>query len=238
MGYDPFKSTWLNPNIQYLFNDEIIEYDLRDAGFNLIKQYHLLPKAKIAELESLGKGVERHIAIGKLQRDDKELSKNLSDKFAEIRTIFISANNLTDNDIISVKKDAIFTIGQCKKLNFGSLVFAKKNNYSSYIRFSSISNLEIYYSNDQMDIKGMGDHAVNRHRLYMMEFIKEMIEMIESNNPRVKRYIAKFIKEYKTHELEEEFYIEFNNISKDINPLFNYQNIVIPFIQIIQKEIR
>ena len=239
MSYNPLNSTWLNPNIEYLFDDIIIEYDLRDAGFNLIKQYHLLPDEKIRELTALGKGVERHIAVGKLQRTDKEFSKALGEKFAEMRAIFISANNLTDNDIISVKKDAIYTIGECNKLRFGhTLEFAKKNVYSSYIRFPNIQNLEIYYSNDTMDIKGMSDSSINRHRLYMMEFIREMISLIEMKDSKAKRKMREFIKEFKSDKLDEGFYLEFNNLSKDLNPFFNYMNIIVPLTQIILKEVK
>lgn len=237
MIYNPSKSTYLNPNLEYLFDEEIIEYDIRDAGFSLIKQYKLLPNEKIKELEMMHKGDERHIAIGKLQRDDKLFSKRLLDKFAEIRMIFISANNLTDDDIISVKKDAIYTIGTCDRLKFGNIEFAKKNCYSSYIRFPEIRNMEIYYSSDTMDIKGMGDHAINRHRLYMYDFLKSTISMIESNNPRVKRHIMKFINDYKSYALDEEYYVEFNNMSRDLNPEFNYKHIIIPLVQIILKEL-
>lgn len=135
MGYNPSKQLWLNPNIEYLFDDEIIEYDMRDAGFSLVKQYRLLPDETIRELTKLGKGEERHIAIGKLQGADKEFSKALSDKFTEIRKIFIAQNELNDDDIVSVKKDAIFTIGKCSKLRFGSLIFTPKNTYTSYLIF-------------------------------------------------------------------------------------------------------
>ena len=159
------------------------------------------------------------------------------EKFTEVRTIFLSANNISDNDIISVKKDAIYTIGTCNRLRFGNIEFIAKNQYSSYIRFPDINNLEIYYSNDTMDIKGMGEHAINRHRLYMFDFLKSTIDMIENNNPRVKRKIMKFINDYKSLNLDEEYYIEFNNMSRDINPIFNYNKIVVPLIQIILKEV-
>lgn len=236
--YNPLNTTWLNPNIEYLFDETIIEYDLRDAGFNLIKQYHLLPEEKIRELTSLGKGIERHIAIGKLQRNDKEFSKLLNNKFAEMRAIFISANNLTDNDILSVKKDAIYTIGECSKLRFGhTLEFARKNVYSSYLRLPNIQNLEIYYSEDGVDIKGMSDSSINRHRLYMMDFIRETISLLELKDPKVKRKMKQFIKEYKSFELDEGYYLEFNNMSKDINPFFNFTNVLVPLAQIILKEV-
>lgn len=235
--YDFNKSTWMNPNIEYLFDDELIEYDMKDAGFSLIKQYRLLPDEKIRELEIMGKGIERHIAVGKLQRDDKTLSKNLMEKFAILRMAFISSNNISDNDIISVKKDAIFTTANVTKTKFGNIVFDKKNSYSSYIRFPDIQNLEIYYNNDRVDIKGMSDQAVNRHRLYLLEFIQKYISLMEEKDPKIKRWIIRFIDDYKQMKLEEEYYLEFNNKSRDYDAVFNYQKLLIPLIQILQKEI-
>lgn len=236
MGYNPSKSTWVNPNIEYLFNDEIIEYDIQDAGFSLIKQYRLLPDSKIRELSLLSKGFERHKAIGMMQRDDKELSRRLSDKFSEVRTVFISSNKIDDNDIISVKKDAIYTIGTQSRLKFGNIIFIPKNRYSSYIRFTDIQNLEIYYSEEGMDIKGIGESGINRHRLYMMDFLRNIISLIELNSPRAKRYIFDFIKRYKTEELDNAYYLEFNNMSRNLDPLFNFQKIIVPIVSIIIKE--
>ena len=51
--YNPNRSNWFNPNIQYLFDEEIIEYDIRDAGFSLIRQYKLLSPDKIQELGAM-----------------------------------------------------------------------------------------------------------------------------------------------------------------------------------------
>lgn len=237
MGYDPSKTVYFNPDIEYIFNTELIEYDIRDAGFSIIKQYRLLPADKIIELEHLGKGMERHIAIGKLQGDDKILSKALSDKFAEVRSMFIKANNIDDNDIVSVKKDALFIIGPRDNLRFGMIEFAPKNRYSSYIRFTDAGGIEIYYSDDQLDIKQMGDSGVNKHRLYMVEFIKRVIDMIESKDPKVKRFMMKFVMDYKGRLLDDEYYVKFDRMSRDIDPLFNYQKIIIPLIQIVMREI-
>lgn len=235
--YNPSQTTWLNPNIEYLFGDEIIEYDMKDAGFNLIKQYRLLPDEKIRELSMIPKGYERNVQVGILQGKDKEFSEALLSKFAEMRKIFIETNGLTDDDIISVKKDAIFTIGTVKRTHFGGVIFVPKNQYTSYLRFPEINNLEIYYGAGSMDIKGMSDQAVNRHRLYMYDFIRSVIEMIEDNSSRVKRYLTKFISDYKSHNLEDPFYIEFNSFSKDMNPIFNFQNIIIPLVRIVIKEL-
>lgn len=237
-GYNPSQSTWMNPNIEYLFSEDIIEYDIHDAGYSLIKQFHLLPDDKIKQLSMLAKGIDRHVAVGKLQRDDREFSKLLTSKFAEVRQIFLTTNQISSDDIVSVKKDAIYTIGEQRRTRFGIVQFAQKNRYTSYIRFPNIQNIELYYSQDKLDVKGMGDSAINRHRLYMMEFFNELIPMIESRNPYAKRFLIRFIMRYKSHELDDEYYLEFNNMSRDINPLFNYLNILIPLVRIIHEEIR
>lgn len=234
MSYDPHKQIWFNPNIEYIFDTEIIEYDMKDAGFSIIKEYKLLPESKIAELERIGKGIERHIIIGKIQGADKEFSKRFSEKFADVRAMFIDINKLTDNDIISVKKDAIFTIGRSDNLSFGNIVFAEKNKYSSYIRFSDV---EIYYSQDQLDVKGIGESGVNRHRIYMLDFIKKMIEMIECKDNRVKRYLIDFVMKYKNRELDEEYYIKFDRMSKDPDLLFNFRKIILPLFFMVMKEV-
>ena len=71
----------------------------------------------------------------------------------------------------------------------------------------------------------------------MMQFFNTIIPLIESHNSRAKRFMIKFIDDYKSHNLDDEYYVEFNNLSKELNPLFNYQNILLPMCQIILKEI-
>lgn len=236
--YTPDITTWMNPNIEYLFNVEIIEYDMKEAGFNLIKEYNLLNAEEINKLNKLEKD-PRKIAIGLLQRNKILSSSALSEKFAEMRGKFLSSNSLTDNEIITVKKDAIFTIGKCKKRKFGEVEFVEKNHYSSYIRFTNNSNIEIFYSGDdsELEIKGIGDVGINRHRLYLLPFISKTIKYIESKNPSVKRQLKTFIDDYKAMKLDEGFYIEFNNMSSSTDPMFNFQKLLIPLVQIVQGEL-
>lgn len=238
MSYDPNKTVWFNPNLEYLFDVELIEYDMHDAGYSLIKEFQLLPQEEMLKLDIMTKGIDRHIAVGKLQAENKEFSKALTEKFSDLRRIFITSNGLSDDRIVAVKKDAIYTIGKCEKCIFGRIEFLPKNIYSSYIRFINNQNIELYYSDKKIDIKGISDSSINRHRLYLLEFLRKIIHMIENKDEGVKRYIIKFIESYKAHELEEEYYLEFNNLSKNINPVYNYQNLFVPLVQIIQKEMR
>ena len=236
--YDYTKDIYYNVNIEYLIDDEIIEYDMSDAGFSLIKQFRLLPMEKINELEKIPKGRDRHIQVGIIQRDDKVFSERLKECFARMREAFITSNKLLDNDIIAVKKDAIFTSKICNKLKFDNIQFNAKSTYSSYIRFPELNNLEIYYNNNEVDIKGMGEIAFRKHRIYMIEFIIKIIKLLESRDNKVKREIIAFVDEYGAGKLAQEYYLEFNSKSSTINPIYNYLHIIIPLISIIDKEMR
>lgn len=236
MGYKSSMSTWLNPDIEYLFNVDLYEWDCMDAGFSIIQQFHLLDDKTIQHLRSLDK-LPRHIEVGKIQGRDKDFSRRFMEKFAEVRNIFITTNDLTDNDIVSVKRDAIFTTKNCTRVNFGKVRFRAKNLYSSYIRFPEIRNLEMYYGENNYDIKGMGEVSIDRHRLYMIDFLRTMIQYIENQDRSGRRYLMNFIEQFKRSELDDGYYIEFNNMSKEMNPLFNYQHVIIPIVELVEKEL-
>ena len=238
--YDYKKTTWVNPNIDYLFNEDIVEYDISDAGFNIIKQFNLLPANEIKELSMIPKGIKRHIAVGLKQKENKAFSKALLDKFAEVRKTFIDVNNITDNDIITVKKDALFITKQPRKTEFGLIQFKPKNRYTSYIAFPTIDkDFEIFYNSmdNIMDIKGMSEVSINKHRLYTIETLKKFINLLEEHDSSIKRKYRMFIDKYKWNQIDDEYYLEFNNKSFEINKLFNYQNLWIPLLFIIRKEL-
>ena len=237
MLYSPEKSVWFNPNIEYLFNDEIVEYDMQSASLNLIKEYSLLPSDKIKELERLDKN-SRNVAVGKLQRDLRGFSSALLEKFTEIRGRFVEENKLNDDRILSVKKDAFFTIGRCGITSFGQVSFVVKNIFSSYIRFPSNSNIELYLLSDELIVKGIGEIGLARHRLYLLEFLRKTMTMIENRNSSVKRYLTSFVDEFKKTELDDGYYIEFNNMSQGLDPTFNLLKVIIPLIQITLEELR
>ena len=102
------KEIWINPNISYMFSKTITEYDMREAGFSLIREYQLLPKSEIDHLRRMNKE-ERHVKIGKIQRDQSGFTKILMEAFADARQEFYAMNHLSKDDIISIKKDAICT---------------------------------------------------------------------------------------------------------------------------------
>lgn len=204
------RHLYLNRNIDFIISKEIIEYDIRSAGFSLIKKYNLLDKNKISYLEKLDKK-SRHIQIGLFQKEDKKLNLLLNEKFTEIRKIFFESNNLLDDDILSIKKDAIYTLKSCNNTEFGDVVFQPKNIYTSYY---NINKFEFYSNKNKLDLKGISDSRLEKHREYFLDFLHSFFNMMEiSSKERVIKYLKEFSYYYKSEELDIRYYRELNRES-------------------------
>lgn len=204
------RTNFRNPDIDFLVNVQITEYDMKDAGLSLTKKFKLLPASDIAYLESLSKEI-RKIKMGLIQRENKEYRRALNDAFREGRKLFFEANGLDVENILAIKKDAIFTINMCHETDFGELVFAEKNTYSSYYLFD---RYEFYYFREGMDVKGIGDSNVLKHAEYMITSLHDFMHKMEtSSRTSCIRYIKDFVKYYKNMELAIEYYRELNSDS-------------------------
>ena len=249
------KTLYLNPNITFVTNQEIVEYDMKSAGFSLIRKYNMLPDDMIDRLGKVGKKSnaldpkygkkEQDILIGKLQRNDKELSKKMKLAYEIERENFITKNQLDEEDIISIKKDAFFlsTTKSIKGKIDDYIHFRKKNEYTSYIY---IKPLEIYYKDGQeLEIKGLSDESYDLHRDFLLSFIKRILKLAETRDKETVLMSARrFIDKYKALELESEYYREFNSQSKfqyldgemtdvdyrqdnqELNIMYNYQILI------------
>jgi hypothetical protein len=206
------KSLYLNKDIPYLFSNDIIEYDIQSAGFNICREFKLLPVETLNRLEAMGK-LERSIELGYIQKADSEFTIQLNNGFKEARKLFFEANHIKNNDILSIKKDAIYVLKVCNNTNFGHIKFVPKNKYSSYIY---LNKLEFYIGNEKMDIKGIHTNKLELHREYMLSFIYDILKSIESSH--TKRFsinkLVKFSNNYKSKKLDINFYRELNTVSK------------------------
>ena len=242
------KTTWTNPNIIYLFNTTIYEYDIKSAGLSISKMYHLLPEETIQKIESLPKN-KRVVMEGKLQRDNKEYRNALAEGFKNVRKLFIESNGLSEDDIISIKKDAIFVSRKVRFTSFDCVKFVTKNKYTSYINTHGI---EYYYSENALDIKGISDQLINLHEDGMLKFIINFFNKMETKSKKeVLRYVRNTFTDYKQYKLPVEYYREFNAMSKynvtteelmwdewwddrkdELDIMYNIQNVFVPFTKI------
>lgn len=255
------KDNYLDKNIPYVFNTKIIEYDLKSANTSLCREYNLLPIKQIEEIESMKKD-KRVVTIGKLMRKDKVFKEGLKEAFIDIRRRFFEANNIEDKDILSIKKDAIFCFGEKEVTEFGACKFKDKNTYSSYMR---LNNFEFYYhpylsslgGECKLDIKGIDDTTLQKHKGFMLKFFATAFKHFETGDLYTQLgYLKRFIDRYKHLELEVGYYREFNQSSKillndseetydnevfipyhhkqeHLNIDYNYFNILIPMVKMI-----
>lgn len=244
------KHLYLNPSYEFIPQAEITEYDIKEAGFNIIKQFKLLPEYEIELLSMMSKR-ERTIQIGKLQRKTQGLSKMMNKGFVECRRWFFNANDIQDDDILSIKKDAVFTMKKCENVDTGLIHFAEKNEYDKFLH---LDKKEIYLGKN-IDVKGINDELVGLHQGFMLDIIKEhMNNLVHTNHKRQINFLKEVMHYYRTRQLDIGYYREFNRDSeyrlnvhllKDdlgikytrevdkIDITYNYMNIIVPLIRSI-----
>lgn len=210
-----------NINIPYLISNEIIEYDISSAGYNISKYYKLLDDSTLDRLGRMEKK-HRHIQIGLLCRDNPEYNEKLKQAFVNIRKEFFIANNIVDDDVLSIKKDAIFLLKGVNNTTFGNVEFVEKNIYTSYYY---INKKEFYSSMNKLDVKGISDENLEPHREYLLDFMHSIFKMAETTDSKyVIKELSAFIDAYKSRQLDTEYYRELND-----DGLFRLHNTYIGF---------
>jgi hypothetical protein len=242
--------------IDSIVSSVIREYDLKEAGFNIIINEGLLSEKYINKLKEKTKD-ERTILIGKLMRKSKELNRSLTQSFGKVRKEFIELNDISEDKILSIKKDAIFVLNdRAEKEKFRGYNFRMKNKYSSFFK---LSEKEFYYSSwkRSIDIKGINDKVKEDHKDYLIERIMRIMKLNETNSKEnMIKILRMFRSEYLNRELDIEYYREFNSrnmfkynfklgkdgvysenvdnfMKEELDITYNYFNIIIPLISII-----
>lgn len=244
------KSNWTRNDIDYLKNVTITEYDLRSGGFSVIKEYKLLDQKYIDEISKLEKEQQK-ITIGKLQIKIPDLSKKMVEGFGKARKEFVTKNNVSEDNILSIKKDALFLIN-CFNITgklSDNLEFREKNSYSSYIR---LNNKEFYYSSsaNDLDVKGLGDKERELQQLFLLKNIKIFLKQAEKiSKYELYKSLKDFRSKYLNRKLPVETYrnldsgtfimldsnFEMDNVNEqmvnNIDISYNYKYYIMPLIQ-------
>ena len=87
------KLMWFNPDIQFMFHANIVEYDMKAMSVSISERYNLLDKDIIERLKRMPKE-QRTKQVGLIQRDNKEYSQRLIQCELETRRKFLEMNNL------------------------------------------------------------------------------------------------------------------------------------------------
>lgn len=200
------KSIWFNDDIQYIINGNIMEYDMTAASVSVSEYYHLLDEEVISMLKLMPKE-QRTKKMGLIQRDNKEFSKNLISSIRKHRKRFIEDNGLSEENILSLHSDAVIMNTKQKiNGNIDGIIFRKKGNWSSYIKYDKI---EMFYSDGYITYKGIPEEMRMQHTLGINEYLIKVIEMLENMDPGILTFLKKFQAEYMRDELPQFYYPSF-----------------------------
>lgn len=166
------KDNYIDKEISYLKNVSIVEFDISAAGLSTLSYKSLVPQETIEELRGMEK-TKRNIKIGLILKRYPELNKIFADTLAEVRQEFIRINEIQINEILTIKKDAIFLINKNIRYYtvFGHFTFVRKNEYTSYMR---LENKEFYLDSlhKELHTKGLRSEAVELSKDHLLKDIK------------------------------------------------------------------
>ena len=231
----------------------IYEYDMNKSGLSLLKEYSDLDKSIISRLEHLDK-FERNVEIGNIMKSNKDYFNAVEKNIKIVMQEFFKVNEIELSNIVSIKRDAVFSTKKCTILQLSeNITFKLVDTYSSFYRFG---NVEFYYSekNKSFIYKGLGENCVENN-LFLKEFSK-LIKLLEKATPQNRfRLLQDFRKDYCSKKFDIEMYRECNpknlfrlkdinknvngfeffaegyNDKEEIDGIYNYNKFIVPIIK-------
>lgn len=211
------NKTYYTTDTPFYINTFIREYDISKANINILYNKNLITKELYDHLYNSSREY-RQVTIGRMIKKNKKIKDIISKGIAEFRNKLIQMNHINDDDIISIKNDAIFVKG--KKLlitDFGNVKFVEKGLYTSFYK---INGLEFYYyynavtNEEYLTIKGMKEKAYNLHKEYFIDFLLVIFNMAQTNNAsNILEIIHDFYIKYINKELPIGYYRRFDSES-------------------------
>lgn len=203
------KLIWLNDNIQYMFRQNIVEYDMVAASLSISERFHLLDEKLIEQMKLMPKE-QRTRQVGLIQRDDKEFSEKLLKGIQEIRRKFLETNGLDEENVLSLHSDAIlFSSKKTIVDNIEGVQFLQKGSWSSYIRYD---NIEMYYTNGYITYKNVPKDMLFQHTLGLNKHLIKVFDYMENYDEEVFSYLSKFQSSYLRDKLPGQFYVPFGKV--------------------------
>lgn len=205
---------WNNNLKVFEIDSEIVEWDIKSANISICKEYGLLTPKQISQIESMEKD-KRVRTVGLLERSSKTFAKALEEHFDIAIEQFIKQNNLDrDNDIICIKRDAVFVINKkITKPDIGtSIHFVRKNTYDSFLR---LDRFEFYISDDRVDVKGLQEkqHLHENGICHLVRDVTRTASECKMDSGAMNEYLSDMVVSYKNHDLAIDYYREFNSTS-------------------------
>ena len=197
----------------YVINS-IYEYDISKANINILYEKGIIDDNQYNTLYNSDKK-SREISVGMMQKN-VSVARALSQGFCEFRRRLFESNGIQDNEIVSIKKDAVFVTRPLINTVFGRVEFKEKNIFNMMIK---LDRLEIYYGVNSVtrehviDIKGIKDEKIDKYENYFFNILINVFCLLVSHlYVQALDLINKYIQSYVNLELDVTAYREFNNV--------------------------
>jgi hypothetical protein len=208
-----WKKTLYTKNVRWIIH-EIFEYDIAKANISILKSNGIISPTEYNMYAEMPK-LQRQIAIGNLQKNPA-FAKCISNGFERARRNIFEANNLDDDDIVSIRKDAFYVMKKLDVVDFGDIHFTLRNKFSIMLK---CVGLDIYFFyNDITDdmyceVKGISDDKLQYHQA-LLSFIGAWLKMaLTGSIDTAILDILQFMNKYEKYLVPIECYREFNNAS-------------------------
>lgn len=186
----------------------IYEYDMEAAGLSVLRDRDLISPKEHARLQALPKS-RRVVEVGLLCRGDDVALQAVESGTREAVAEFCQENGFDEGDIISVKRDAVYSLRPARVLRLGEYIrFREDGRYTS---FFNLSGVEFYYScrNRSAVVKGIGREVERTHRDHFIKLICGIIDLSENlKHDRLMQILALKRRDYVTMKAGAECYRE------------------------------
>lgn len=176
------KEIWRNETISNVINSTICEYDIK--GAHLVGIRILYGEDLYNKLSTMDK-LDRNIYIGKMMKDDPELSSKLQELLFKFKEVFIKENNIFINNIVETTKDSLVLVQKIPintiiKVKGVDVEFRNKDGiYSSFYRLGSKSILFDSLTGS-LRIKGINMQTVN-DSVFVNSYYKDLLTTLETS---------------------------------------------------------
>jgi hypothetical protein len=211
-----WKKTNYTTPLRYI-QTSIYEYDIRKANISILLKYGAISQETYNEFLVMDK-LERQIRIGLMQRNNPELKQILETGFEEARRLLIESNSIELDEIVSIKKDALFITRPLQQTSFSPIEFVLKNRYDLFLK-TECPKLEFFFgvATDEdsiIDVKGIKDEALPIHTDTWITFLCTLFgHLLNGRTESAINYLSGISKEYINRSLPVEWYREFNSQS-------------------------
>jgi len=208
-----YKRTLYTIKAKWLIH-EIFEYDITKANISILLQYGYISPKEFEMYSQMNK-LQRQIAIGRLQQNPM-YSNAINRGFEEARKSLIAVNDIREDDIVSIKKDALYVLRRLNITDFTNIHFTLRGTYSIFL---NCMGLEIYFFWDErtddydIQIKGINDDKLYLHEAFM-SIICDILRYVQQGDLQsAMSYITEIRERYNSKDFPIECYREFNSNS-------------------------